>query len=176
MTRKRDSQLIFLFWILRILVVCPDVLTWLVFDNNISVFLINTWIIMIFSEILSCCGLIFYFGSILHVVYRHERAARILAKQLCFNLRFLKNEKKSAVKVMAIVIGLFLVFSACSLRCSLIYIMKEEQPCNDKKFKLPLLVFKLCHQPSRSRSVQEGHKRGSRTMHLLCDLKEEKPH
>ena len=136
MTRKRDSQLIFLSWILWILVVCPDVLTWLVFDNNISVFLINTWIIMIFFEILSCCGLIFYFGSMSHVVYRHERAARILAKQLCFNLRFLKNEKKSAVKVMAIVIGLFLVFSACSLRCSLIYIMKEEQPCNDKKFKL----------------------------------------
>ena len=176
MTRKRVSQLIFLSWILSILVVCPDVLTWLVFDNNISVFLINTWIIMIFFEILSCCGLIFYFGSMLHVVYRHERAARILAKQLCFNLRFLKNEKKSAVKVMAIVIGLFLVFSACSLRCSLIYIMKEEQPCNDKKFKLPLLVFKLCHQPSRSRSVQEGHKRGSRTTHLLCDLKEEKQH
>ena len=125
---------------------------------------------MIFFEILSCCGLIFYCGSMLRVVYRHERAAHILAKQLCLNL------KKSAVKVMAIVIGLFLVFSACSLRCSLIYIMKEEQPCNDKKFKLPLLVFKLCHQPSRSRSVQEGHKRGSRTMHLLCDLKEEKQH
>ena len=85
---------------------------------------------MIFFEILSCCGLIFYCGSMLRVVYRHERAAHILAKQLCLNLRFLKNEKKSAVKVMAIVIGLFLVFSACSLRCSLIYIMKEEQPCN----------------------------------------------
>ena len=42
---------------------------------------------------------------------------------------------------LAIVIGLFLVYSACYLRCSLIYIMKDEQPCNDKKFKLPLLVL-----------------------------------
>ena len=42
---------------------------------------------------------------------------------------------------LAIVICLFFVYSACYLRCSLIYIMKDEQPCNDKKFKLPLLVL-----------------------------------
>ena len=118
---------------------------------------------MIFFEILSCCGLIFYFGSMSHAVYRHERAARILAKQLCFNLRFLKNEKKSAVKVMAIVIGLFLVCSACSLRCSLVYIMKDEQPCNDKRFKLPLLVLNSAINPVAyalfKRDIKEEAKR-----------------
>ena len=99
-------------------------------------------------EILSCCSLIFYFGSMLHVVYKHERAARILAKQLRFNHRyFRKNEEKSAVKLMVIVIGLFLVCSACSLRCSLVYIMKDEQPCNDKRFKLPLLVLNSAINP-----------------------------
>ena len=123
MTRKRVSQLIFLSWILSILLVCPYVLMWLVFNDNRSLFLISFWILMIL-EILSCCSLIFYFGSMLHVVYKHERAARILAKQLRFNHRYLrKNEEKSAVKLMVIVIGLFLVCCACSLRCSLVYIM-----------------------------------------------------
>ena len=147
MTRKRVSQLIFLSWILSILVVCLDVLAWLVFNDSISVFLVNTWILMIL-EILSCCSLIFYFGSMLHVVYKHERAARSLAKQLRFNHRYLlKNEEKSAVKLMVIVIGLFLACSACSLRCSLVYIMKDEQPCNDKGFKLPLLVLNSAINP-----------------------------
>ena len=147
MTRKRVSQLIFLSWILSVLVVCLDVLAWLVFNDSISVFLVNTWILMIL-EILSCCSLIFYFGSMLHVVYKHERAARSLAKQLRFNHRYLlKNEEKSAVKLMVIVIGLFLVCCACYLRCSLVYIMKDEQPCNDKRFKLPLLVLNSAINP-----------------------------
>ena len=121
MTRKRVSQLIFLSWILSILLVCPYVLMWLVFNDNRSLSLISFWILMIL-EILSCCSLIFYFGSMLHVVYKHERAARILAKQLRFNHRYLlKNEEKSAVKLMVIVIGLFLVCCACSLQCSLVY-------------------------------------------------------
>ena len=147
MTRKRVSQLIFLSWILSVLVVCLDVLAWLVFNDSISVFLVNTWILMIL-EILSCCSLIFFFGSMLHVVYKHERAARSLAKQLRFNHRYLhKNEEKSAVKLMVIVIGLFLVCCACYLRCSLVYIMKDEQPCNDKRFKLPLLVLNSAINP-----------------------------
>ena len=147
MTRKRVSQLIFLPWILSILVVCPDVLAWLVFNDSISVFLVNTWILMIL-EILSCCSLIFYFGSMFHVVYKHERAARILAKQLRFNHRyFRKNEEKSAVKLMVIVIGLFLVCCACYLRCSLVYIMKDGQPCNDERFKLPLFVLNSAINP-----------------------------
>ena len=147
MTRKRVSQLIFLSWILSILLVCPYVLMWLVFNDSRSLFLISFWILMIL-EILSCCSLIFYFGSMLHVVYKHERAARILAKQLRFNHRYLrKNEEKSAVKLMVIVIGLFLVCCACYLRCSLVYIMKDEQPCNDKRFKLPLLVLNSAINP-----------------------------
>ena len=147
MTRKRVSQLIFLSWILPILLVCPYVLIRLVFNDNRSLYVISFWILMIL-EFLSGCSLIFYFGSMLHVVYRHERANRILAKQLRFNYRYLlKNGEKSAVKLMAIVIGLFLVCCACYLRCSLVYIMKDEQPCNDKRFKLPLLVLNSAINP-----------------------------
>ena len=51
MTRKRVSQLIFFLRYCQFLL-CPDVLTWLVFIVNISVFVINSWIIMIIFEIL----------------------------------------------------------------------------------------------------------------------------
>ncbi|XP_022798474.1 histamine H2 receptor-like [Stylophora pistillata] len=164
MTRKRVSQIIFLSWALSILLVSPDVLIWLALNDNRSLFLIFSWIIMTFVEFLPSCGLIFCFGSMVQVVYKHERAARILAKQLHFNHRYLfKNAEKSAVKVMGIVIGLFLVCSACSLRCSLIYIMKEERPCKDKKFKLPLLILNSAINPVAyalfKRDIKEEAKR-----------------
>ena len=99
MTRKRVSQLIFLSWILPILLVCPYVLIRLVFNDNRSLYVISFWILMIL-EFLSGCSLIFYFGSMLHVVYRHERANRILAKQLRFNYRYLlKNGEKSGCEI-----------------------------------------------------------------------------
>ena len=69
MTRKRVSQMIFLSWALSIFVIFPFVLTWPAFNDNSSLFLINYWIMMIFFEFLPCCGLIFWFGSMLHVVY-----------------------------------------------------------------------------------------------------------
>ena len=46
----------------------------------------------------------------LHVVRRYERAVRTTAKQLRFNHRVsFKIEEKSAVKLMAVVKGLFLL-------------------------------------------------------------------
>ena len=63
------------------------------------------------------------------------------------------------MKVLAIVIGLFLVCSACYLRCSLIYIMKDKQPCNDKKFKLPLLVLNSAINQLLTLCLRETKKR-----------------
>ena len=77
-----------------------------------------------------------------YVIYKHERATHILAKQLRFNQRFLfRVQEKSAVKIMAIVIGLFLVAYSLALRCSFIYILKDETPCDDREYKIPLLVL-----------------------------------
>ena len=42
---------------------------------------------------------------------------------------------------MAIVIGLFLVAYSLALRCSFIYILKDETPCDDREYKIPLLVL-----------------------------------
>ena len=95
MTRKRVSQMIFLSWALSIFVIFPFVLTWLAFNDNSSLFLINYWIMMIFFEFLPCCGLIFWFGSMLDVVYKHKRAARILAKQLRLTVDFCSKAGRS---------------------------------------------------------------------------------
>ena len=142
MTRKRVSQMIFLSWALSIFVIFPFILTWLAFNDNSSLFLMNYWIMMIFFEFLPCCGLIFWFGSMLDVVYKHKRAARILAKQLRFNGRFLfKSGEKSAVKLMAIVIGLFITVVIIALQCFLVSILKGKKSCNDEEFKTPLLVL-----------------------------------
>ena len=77
-----------------------------------------------------------------YVSYMHERATRILTKQLPFNQQFLfRVQEKSAVKIIAIVIGLFLVAYSLALRCSFIYILKDETPCDDREYKIPLLVL-----------------------------------
>ena len=119
----------------------PFLLNWLVFSDGL-LFKILISILMFFLEFLPCCGLIFCFGSMYYVIYMHERATRILTKQLPFNQRFLfRVQEKSAVKIIAIVIGLFLVAYSLALRCSFIYILKDETPCDDREYKIPLLVL-----------------------------------
>jgi len=68
----------------------------------------------------------------LRVVWKQKRSARILAKQLRFNHQVLrKTEATSAVKMMAIVIGVFLVGYAIALRCSFVFILNGDKPRND---------------------------------------------
>ena len=113
----------------------------LLFDLNIS---IN----IIFLAFLPCCSLIFCFASMLLVVDKHERAARVLAKQLHFNHRFLfKIQEKSAVKMMAIVIGVFLLANTFALRCGYILLFKTGKTCDDEEYKIPLLILNSAINP-----------------------------
>ena len=147
MKHRRFIQMIFISWAIPAVVVLAPFLDWLVFSTRFF-FLIFIWVIIIFLEFLPCCSLIFCFASMLHVVYKHERAARILAKQLRFNHRVLfKIQEKSAVKIMAIVIGLFLVSYSVAMRCSFIFISSNEKPCNDKEYKVPLIVLNSVINP-----------------------------
>ncbi|CAH3148104.1 unnamed protein product [Pocillopora meandrina] len=101
-----------------------------------------------FLAFLPCCGLVFCFASMLIVVNKHERAARVLAKQLHFNHRFLfKIQEKSAVKMMAIVIGVFLLANTFALRCGFILIFKTGKTCDDEEYKIPLLVLNSAINP-----------------------------
>ena len=173
MKRRRVSQMIFFSWASSIAIIIPFVLNWLVFENNHFLFLLSLWIYVIFFEFLPCCVLVFCFASMLRVVYKHERAARMLAKQLHFNHHFLfKSEEKSAVKIMAVVIGLFLLAYSCSLRCSLVYLFyTEEGSCNDQEYKIPLLVFNSAINPVAyalfKRDIKEEVKRRIRCTRVI---------
>ena len=99
-------------------------------------------------ELLLCAIVSFCFASMLGVVWKHERSARILAKQLRFNHQVLrKTEGKSAVKMMGIVLGLFLISYGIVLRCSFVYILNGDKPCNDLHYKVPILVLNSAINP-----------------------------
>jgi len=85
----------------------------------------------------------------LQVLCKHERAARTRVRQLRFNhyrVSF-KIQEKSAVKIMAIVIALFLLCYGFYIRCSLILIFKIGK-CNDEEYKIPLLVLNSAINPA----------------------------
>ena len=148
MTRKRVLQMFVISWTIPVVLVLVFLLNGLVFRETL-LFKVLILILMSFLEFLPCCSLIFCFASMYYVVYKHERAARILAKQLRFNQRFcFKIQEKSAVKIMAIVIGLFLVTYSFALRCGFIYILNDDKkPCDDQEYKIPLLVLNSVVNP-----------------------------
>ena len=147
MTRRSVFQMIFMSWTIPVVVVLAFLLNWLVLEE-IVLFKVLISILMVFLEILPSCVLIFCFGSMYYVVYKHERAARILANQLRFNQRSLfRIKEKAAVKIMAIVIGIFLLAYSFAIRCSFIHILKDGKPCDDKEYKIPLLVLNSVVNP-----------------------------
>ena len=100
-------------------------------------------------KFLPCAMLMFCFVSMLHVVCKHNRTARSLAKQLRFNHQvFFKTPEKSAVIMMGIVIGLFLLCYGIYLRCSFVRIFSAGQkPCSDQEFKIHILVLNSAVNP-----------------------------
>ena len=83
-------------------------------------------------------------------VHKHDRSARIVAKQLRFNhqVSFKSHHEKSAVIMMGIVIGVFLVCYGMYLRCSfLILFHTTSSPCNDENYKIPVLVLNSTINP-----------------------------
>ena len=145
MKRRRVIQVIFLSWIIPVALLMLLFLVWRFFFFLFRVFV---WLIMLFFEFLPCLTMIFCFASMILVVYKHDRAARALAKQLRFNHHVLfKNHEKSAVIMMAIVISLFLFCYAFYLRCSAVLIFYDQKPCNDLEYKIPLLVLNSAINP-----------------------------
>ena len=105
------------------------------------------WLCLVL-ELSLCAVVIFCFASMLRVVWKHERSARILTKQLRFNHQLLrKTEGKSAVKMMAIVICVFLIVYGIALRCSFVHILNGDKPCNDRQYKVPILLLNSAINP-----------------------------
>ena len=73
----------------------------------------------------------------------HVIRSRTTVKQLRLKNRILfKTQEKSAaaVRIMAVVIGLFLLRYGFYIRCTLVFIFKNGE-CNDEEYKIPLLVL-----------------------------------
>ena len=146
MTRRRVIQTVSLSWGIRVAYSVFCVLNWRIYEVPL-VFDIVFWFDVIFLEFFPCLVLIFCFASMCRVVRKHDQASRTTAKQLRFNHHVLhKIQGKSAIKLMAVVIGLFLLCYGFYLRCTLVFIF-ENGECNDEEYKLPLLVLNSAINP-----------------------------
>ena len=119
------------------------------YQNNTCPFAI--WLTMVF-EILPCVILILCFASMIFHVRRHDRSARMVAKQLRFNhlVSFKTHHEKSAVIMMGLVIGVFLVCYGMYLRCSFLLLFQPtitSSQCSDKMYKIPVVVLKWASNP-----------------------------
>ena len=147
MTRRRITQAIFFSWVLTVSYnVLKSTLCIVLYQNNTCPFAI--WLTIIVFEILPCVILIFCFVSMIFHVRRHDRSAHTLAKQLRFNhqVSFKTHHEKSAVIMMGLVIGVFLVCYGMYLRCSFT-ILFHTTSCNDENYKIPFLVLNSAINP-----------------------------
>ena len=137
MTGRRVIQMIFFSWVFAFgFVTAAEVVA--IFYKRPD---ISNILYIIFLELPSCLLLIFCFTSVMHVLYKQDRAAPKLGKQL----RVTRHREKSAIVMLAIVVGVFLVCYGIYSRCSLVRIFHK--PCNDFKYKIPMLVLNSAVNP-----------------------------
>ena len=148
MGRRRVIQMVSLSWTIPVVHRALYILDIFILKTTF-LFPVLVYLMAVCFELLPCAMLIFCFVSMLHVVCKHNRTARSLAKQLRFNHQvFFKTQEKSAVIMMGIVIGLFLLCYGIYLRCSYVFIFSAGQiPCNDHQFKIPILVLNSAVNP-----------------------------
>ena len=79
--------------------------------------------------------------------FAHYRSARTLSKQLRYNHHWVSlktyHGEKSAVIMMGIVIGVFIITYRMYLHCSFLILFDTTgmASCNDVKYKIPVLVL-----------------------------------
>ena len=80
-------------------------------------------------------------------ICRHDQSARTLARQLRFNrqVSFKTHREKSAVIMMGIVIGVFLVCYGMYLRCG--FLLLSSSQCDNENYKIPILVLNSAINP-----------------------------
>ena len=149
MKRRRVIQMVSLSWTIPVAHRAVYALDNLRILKTTFLYHVVGYLSVVCFEFLPCGMLIFCFVSMLRVVCKHNRTARSLAKQLRFNHQvFFKTQEKSAVIMMGIVIGLFLLCYAIYLRCSFVIIFSAGQKlCSDQEFKIPILVLNSAVNP-----------------------------
>ena len=151
LTRRRITQAIFFSWALPVgYTTLRHAFCIVLFQNKACPF---TWLVII-PQFLICVVLILCFVSMIFHVCRHDQSARTLAKQLRFNhqVSFKTHREKSAVIMMGIVIGVFLVCYGIHLRCGFLRLFQTTRtsgssPCKDENYKIPILVLNSAINP-----------------------------
>lgn len=147
MTRRRIIQMLSLSWsvpfVTRTFYAFPK------FVSTPSHLMFLTILTLIIFEFLPTVICVFCFLSMLRIAFKHNRATRLLAKQLRFNHTFLyKTQEKSAVIMTGVVIGIFLLCYSLYMRCSFVYIFSNlQKTCNDVHYKIPILVLNSAANP-----------------------------
>lgn len=138
--RRVIPRLIFFSWGIPVGFVTTSL--FFAFYATLDSIIIFICICTMFFEIASLCMLIFFFASMVHVVYKHDRVTASYAKQLSFNHRVLtfNSRDKSAVTMMSIVLGIFVICYGIYLRCGFVYIFTQKS-CNDFQYKTLVLVL-----------------------------------
>ena len=146
MKRRRVIQMIFISWAIPLMLSAVASVQW--FNSKTPLTMtINSWLCLVL-EMLSSAFLIFCFASMICAVWKHQRSTRILSKQLRFNHQVLcKIQGTSAIKMMTVVIGLFLILNGIALNCSFVHILNGDKPCNDLNYKIPILVLNSAVNP-----------------------------
>lgn len=149
MKRRRVNEFIFLSWAIPVGFITVESCLILILKIPV-ISVIFVWLVMIFFEFLPSFMLIFCFASMLSVLCKHDRAARLLAKQLSFNDHALrKPQEKTAVNIMAIVIGVFLVCYAVHLRCGfhIVFNNHNDKLCDHDHVQVLLVVLNSAVNP-----------------------------
>ena len=155
MTARRVTHLTFISWVIPL-----GLAIWSLFMTLYLTFSICSMLLAVqfaILEIFFICMLSFCFISMLTVVYKQTRSSAILAKQLRFNHRGLTFNAydKSAVVMLAVVVGFALACYAIYLRCS-IYILHikflgnptHHLSCKiDFAYKIPMIVLNSAINP-----------------------------
>ena len=147
MTRPRIIQVISFSWVLPVSFNVLRVTLYTFYFKTIPVpFIWPSQII--FFEFLPSVVLMVFFVSVIFHVHRHGRSAHIAAKQLRFNHQISSkiHHEKSAVIMMGLVIGVFLVCYGMHLRCSFTMLFHTTS-CKDKNYKIPFLVLNAAINP-----------------------------
>lgn len=145
MTRHRALTMIFLPWTITVVFILLEATLWIALDSSLNL-KIFVWLVIIFFEFLPCCIVIFCLISMIRIVCKHNRVNRILTRQLRFNHRVSnKPYEKSAIVMMIIVSGFFLIYNALTIRCGFLKILNQR--CSDSTFKIPVLVLNSAVNP-----------------------------
>ena len=144
MTRPRIIQVISFSWVLPVSFNVLKVILYRFYFKTLPVPFIWLTVILVF---IPCVVLILCFVTMIFRVCRHDQSARTLAKQLRFNhqVTFKIHQDRSAVIMMGLVIGVFLVCFGMHLRCS--FLTLSSSRCNDENYKIPFLVLNSAINP-----------------------------